>query len=205
MDDAGIGRPEPASVVTLVLPTIDDLWGDGWRVDPDDGVEGPLSSIAADHCLPRDFPDHAVVADAGCCFVRTAAAVHATSLVFDDRRHAGEAWHCLAATRFADCFAQSVADEADLPPGVHLLGPTSPPTTFDLARDHGRVAQHRATWSQVDDLGVAPVVLDLAVVQTGRVVVSAWAIDGDRPTADAGWSRLVDRLVLRGDAARALD
>jgi hypothetical protein len=205
MDDAGTGRPEPISVVALVLPTSDDLWGDGWRVEPDDNGDGPRLLVTPDRCLPPDFPDGAVVADAGRCFVRTAAMVHATSLVFDDFRHAGDAWQCLATTRFANCFAQSVADDAELPPGAHLLGPTSPPSGFDLARDQRRVAQHRAIWSRADDDGVTPVVLDLVVVQAGRAVVLVWAIDGDRGTADAGWPRLVDRLVLRGDAARALD
>ena len=68
-----------------------------------------------------------------------------------------------------------------------------------------RLVVHRASFSQAEPDRLLPVELDLAAVLTGRVLVLVWAADEDRATAEPGWRRLVQRLVLRGDVILARD
>ena len=152
---------------------------------------------------PRPEPDE--VAGADITFVRTGAVVHALASVFADVAGARRVWAAVADEGFARCFAESVAHEVELPGHLTLLGPVLPPSDFALDRQGRRLVVHRASFSQAEPDRLLPVELDLAAVLTGRVLVLVWAADEDRATAEPGWRRLVQRLVLRGDVILARD
>lgn len=189
-----------------MLPQVDDLWGTGWSAVPDEGGAAEADTATSpDACLPEDYPDESAVADAEVTFERPGALVHAVATVFDAVPAATRAWTIVGGEAFARCFAESVAAEVDLPADAHLLGPLSPPGQLAIDRDGVRTATHRATWARAGADGVLPVVLDLAAVLCRRALVVVWSVDEDRTAAAPGWSRLVERLERRGDAARALE
>lgn len=190
------------ALARLGLPAAEDLWGEGWTLDAD-GADRPAGGADRPECLPDDLPDE--VAGADITFVRTGAVVHALASVFADVAGARRVWAAVADEGFARCFAESVAHEVELPGHLTLLGPVLPPSDFALDRQGRRLVVHRASFSQAEPDRLLPVELDLAAVLTGRVLVLVWAADEDRATAEPGWRRLVQRLVLRGDVILARD
>lgn len=198
--------PDDTALASLVLPLTEDLWGGGWTVQEDPDGSADATAAVPEPCYPPEFPDRSVTADDAVTYVRPpGGVVHAISMVFDDPATAAQAWSMLVDEGFARCFAESLAAEIAQGGEVELLGPVLRPSSFTLDRAGHRTAAHRAAFSGVEDEGVLPVILDLAVVVTRRAVVLVWAADPLRPEAAVGWDRLLERVELRCEAALMSD
>jgi len=191
---------EAAELALAVLPTLEDLLGEGWLVDPDAHADDDADEHDGggfglpDGCLPDEFPDQAVVDGAEVAFLRPErAGVYAMSTVFADAASASTAWSVLGRADFVRCFVASVAAEVDPLGRAELVGPmmraAEPPR-------RGVVASV-ALFSSVDRRAVTPVALRIAVIGAGTAVVVLWSVDRGELDDDLGWDHVVERVADR--------
>jgi len=200
---------QAAELALAVLPTLDDLLGEGWLVDPGADAEDDADELDGggfglpDGCLPGEFPDQAVVDGAEVAFVRPErAGVYAMSTVFGDAASASTAWSVLGRADFVRCFVASVAAEVDTLGRAELLGPVmrgaEPPNT--TARNTGArrgVVASVALFSSIDQRAVTPVALRIAVIGARTSVVVLWSVDRGELDDDLGWDHVVERVADR--------
>jgi hypothetical protein len=205
MGDRGSERGPAAALAQQVLPVLDDLLGDGWVVDDDEGEQDESSAGGSrrggsglpDECLPADFPEAAVTAGAEVAFVRPdVAGVYAMATVFDRGASASAAWSVLLRDDFVRCFMASVGAEVHPLADAQLLGPVLRPATRP-SEGAARVGAQVAVFSRADPRSVVPIEVRVAVVGAGVAVVVVWAVDRGGPDAERCWDHLVERVAAR--------
>ncbi|MCU0267191.1 MAG: hypothetical protein MUF83_00955 [Acidimicrobiales bacterium] len=195
-------HPNTAGELALaVLPRVEDLWSEGWvrDLEPADTTgAGPL----ADTCLPETFPEDAVTAALDATFVHdTDGIVVALVTVFATAVDGERGWDAVRTDEFAVCLTRSVLADLDVPTDTELLGPVFGDGPGTSPRPGGRTRTRHAVVAVARGAGLSSLELDLAAVGCGPVLVLLWAAHPGSTAATRGWTRLVQRVEDRSEAA----